>query len=281
MHRQVYSIIMNNIRLLALDLDDTLLRSDFSISYRTRNAVKRTENLKVTIALASGRIPAEMDHFSKMLGLHKRPGYLICNNGALVMESNTHKIVYETRIESQIALAICELADAEGFPVQRYEDDIMYVSRQNEYTAYDEKLTGLRQIVVDNFHDLLGQNCYKLLIPGDPMLLTPLESLIRTYMDNDITLLSSRPYFLEILPPQTNKGIALTRVAEVLEITPDETMAIGDSMNDQAMIEWAGLGVAMINGDERIRNIAQLITEHSNDDDGVAEIIRKYILARE
>ena len=234
----------------------------------------------VTIVLASGRIPSDMERFSRILGLHKKPGYLISNHGALVTESNSGKIIHETRIEPQTALDICKLADAEGFPVQRYEQDAMYVSRQNEYTAYDEKLTGLRQVVVENFMGIAGQGCYKLLIPGDPMLLSPLESLIRTYMDRDITLFTNKPYFLEILPPQTDKGIALAKIAAILDIEPDVVIAIGDSPNDEAMIAWAGIGVCMINGDEHTKSMANIVTEQSNDDDGVAGIIDRYLLGK-
>jgi hydroxymethylpyrimidine pyrophosphatase-like HAD family hydrolase len=111
------------------------------------------------------------------------------------------------------------------------------------------------------------------------MLLAPLESLIRTYLGRDITLFSNRPYFIEILPPETNKGTALARVAEAMSIDSGEVLAIGDSMNDEDMIRWAGTGVAMINGDDRIKSIADLVTDHSNDDDGVAEIIDKFILS--
>ncbi|MCL2834599.1 MAG: HAD hydrolase family protein, partial [Treponema sp.] len=239
------------------------------------------EALGVTVALVSGRIPADMEQFSKTFGLHKRPGYLICNNGALVIESHTGKTVYETRIDPQIALAICELADAEGFAVQRYEENVMYVSRHNEYADYDEKLTGIKQVVVQNFHDMLGSSCYKLLIPGDPMLLGPLENLIRVYLENDITLFTGRPYFLEILPPGTNKGIALAKVAEILGVASEDTMAIGDSLTDEAMIKWAGTGVCMLNGDEQLKSAAQIVTGQSNDDDGAAEVIFKYILAKE
>jgi Cof subfamily protein (haloacid dehalogenase superfamily) len=271
---------MRRIRLLALDLDDTLLRSDLSISYRTRNAIKRTEAAGVTVVLASSRIPAAMDRFSRLLGMHRRPGYLVANNGTVILESHTGNVIHEVRIEPEIALAACDLASAEGFPVQIYEDDIMYVSRQNEYTSYDQKLTGLRQVVVENFRAMVGQGCYKLLIPGDPMLLAPLETILRTYLGKDTTLFTSKPYFLEILPPETNKGTALARVAETMGMDADEVMAIGDSMNDEAMIRWAGMGVAVANGDERIKSIADLVTDHSNDDEGVSEVIDKYILGK-
>jgi len=266
--------------MLALDLDDTLLRSDHSISYRTRNAIKRTEPAGVTVVLASGRIPKAMEPFARLLGLNKRPGYLVCNNGSLIRESNTGAVIHEVKIEPQLALTVCALADAEGFPVQLYEDDVMYVTRKNEYSSIDQKVTGFRQVVVENFHAMVGGGCYKLIIPGDPMLLAPLESILRTYLGNDITLFTSRPYFLEILPRDTDKGAALAKIAEIRGISADETLAIGDSMNDEAMLRWAGIGVAMANGDEWIKNIAGFVTDNTNDTDGVAEIIEKYFFTK-
>jgi Cof subfamily protein (haloacid dehalogenase superfamily) len=271
---------MEPIRILALDLDDTLLRSDLSISYRTRNVIKRAEAQGVVVVLASGRVPAAMEQFSRLLGMHKRPGYLICNNGTIIQESHTGKLIYESRIDTDAAITAYDLAVAEGFPVQIYEDDIIYVSKSNEFAKYDQKLTGLRQVVVENFRAMVAEGCYKLLIPGDPMLLAPLESLIRTYLGQDITLFTSKPYFLEILPAQTNKGTALAKIAELLGIDKESVLAIGDSMNDEGMIRWAGVGVAMMNGDARIKDIASLVTEKSNDDDGVAAVIEKYVLGK-
>jgi Cof subfamily protein (haloacid dehalogenase superfamily) len=271
---------MTSIRMLALDLDDTLLRSDLSISYRTRNVIKRAEAQGVVVVLASGRSPAAMAQFSKLLGMNRYHGYLICNNGTVIQESNTEKIVYEIRIEADPALIAYDLAAAEGFPVQIYEDDLMYVSRSNEFADYDQKLTGLRQVIVENFRAMVANGVYKLIIPGDPMLLSPLQSIIRTYLGDEVTLFTSKPYFLEILPARTDKGTALARIAELLHIEKDAVLAIGDSMNDEAMIRWAGMGVAMANGDDRIKTIASLVTEKSNDDDGVAEIIEQYILGK-
>jgi Cof subfamily protein (haloacid dehalogenase superfamily) len=233
------------------------------------------------VVLASGRVPIAMERFSKLLGMHKRPGYLICNNGTIVQESHTGNRISETLLNSAAALAVYDLAVAEGFAVQLYEEDVMYVSRDNEYTRYDQKLTGLRQVVVENFREMIEEGCYKLLIPGDPMLLQPLESIIRTYLGNDITLFTSKPYFLEVLPKNTDKGTALALIAETLSVSREGVLAIGDSMNDEAMIRWAGMGVAMANGDDRIKSIASLVTEKTNDDDGVAEVIEKYVLGRE
>ena len=264
--------------MLALDLDDTLLRSDLSISYRSRNAIKKAVAAGVKVVLASGRVPASIERYAGLLGMRRHAGYLICNNGSTIQDSLSGDIIYEISIEPEIVLTVFDLADAEGFPVQIYEDGIMYVSRDNEYTEYDEKLTGLRQVVVANFRSMAARGCHKMIIPGDPMLLVPLEKLFRSVFEDKVTLFTSKPYYLEILPANTDKGTALAKVSAFLNINQNEVLAIGDSMNDEAMIRWAGTGVAMANSDERIKNIADLVTEYSNDDDGVAEIIEKYIL---
>ncbi|MDR1031398.1 MAG: Cof-type HAD-IIB family hydrolase [Treponema sp.] len=266
------------IRMIALDLDDTLLRSDLSISYRTRNAIKRAQAAGIVVVLASGRIPSAMERITRVLGMSRQPGYLIGNHGTIIQESHTGTIIYEIRLVPEIALIAFDLADAEGFPVQLYENNLMYVSRPNEFAKYDHKLTGLRQVVAENFRDMVAAGCSKLLIPGDPMILAPLESLLRTYVGEELSLFTSKPYFLEILPPQTDKGTALARIAERQGISQEMVLAIGDSMSDEGMIRWAGLGVAMVNGDERLKRLATAVSERSNDDDGVADIIDQYVL---
>jgi Cof subfamily protein (haloacid dehalogenase superfamily) len=240
--------------------------------------VKKAEAAGIAVVLASGRVPAAMERYTRFLGIHRKPGYLICNNGVLIQESHTGAVIYETGIEANIALLAFNLADAEGFAVQIYENDIMYVSRDNEFTGYDQKLTGLQQVVVDDFRAKINGGCHKLLIPGDPALLAHLQSLFCTLLGDDVTLFTSKPYFLEILPARTDKGTALKKVADFLGIQREETLAAGDSMNDEAMIRWAGTGVAMANSDERIKKIADIVIDKTNDEDGVAEIIEKYIL---
>ena len=267
---------MNKLRILALDLDDTLLRSDLSISAHTRNVIRSTEEIGLTIVLTSGRIPETMDRYVRFLGLHERPGYLISNNGSLITESHTETIVHEELVDQQTLLAICDLADSEGFPLQMYADNITYISRKNEYSDMDEQLTGLRQVVVENFRDLAGFGCHKLIIPGEPVHLANVEKIIRSSLGENISIFTSRKYFLQISPGETNKGTALAKIAGILSVSADETMAIGDSMNDEAMIRWAGIGVAMANGSEQLKSIANIVSEKTNDQDGVAQIIEEY-----
>jgi hypothetical protein len=269
---------MSEIKLLALDLDDTLLREDLTISFHTKNVLKRVEAAGVIVMLASGRSPAAMDRYARDLGLHKRPGYLVCNNGTTIMESHTGTVVKEFFLPVEAALAVYDLVDAEGFPVQIYDDGTIYVSRRNEYADIDQKLTGQRQVVVDNFRSFLAAGAQKMVVPGDPALLRPLETIVKTFIGDRVTIFTSKPYFLEILPPATGKGEALAIVAQLLGIDRSQVMAIGDSMNDESMIRWAGFGVAMANGDPRIKAIAKAITNRTNEEDGVADFVEQHIL---
>lgn len=269
---------MNEITLLALDLDDTLLREDLTISFHTKNILKRVEEAGIIVVLASGRSPKAMERYARDLGLHKRPGYLVCNNGTTIQESHTGTIVKEFFLPIEASLAVFDLVDAEGFPVQIYEDGTIYVSRRNEYADIDQKLTGLRQVVVDNFRSFLAAGAQKMVIPGDPALLKPLEVLLKTFIGDRVTIFTSKPYFLEILPPATGKGEALAMVAQMLGIDRNQVMAIGDSMNDESMIRWAGYGVAMLNGDPRIKAIAKAVTGRTNEEDGVADFVEQHLL---
>lgn len=272
---------MSAIRLIALDLDDTLLRHDLTISRRTRSALKKAEAKGCTVVLASGRAPLAMERYAKELGLHKRPGFIVSNNGVTVLKSDTGEIVKETRLPTDAALAVFDLVEAEGLPVQVYEGDTIYVSRRNEFADQDTKLTGFRQVVVENFRGMIAAGQLKLVIPGDPMILRPLETILKTYIGDRVTIFTSKPYFLEILPPATGKGEALSFVCDLLGLDRQSVMACGDSMNDESMIRWAGVGVAMLNGDERIKSIASFVSARTNEEDGVADLVERHILGGE
>ncbi|GMO26093.1 MAG: Cof-type HAD-IIB family hydrolase [Termitinemataceae bacterium] len=270
---------MSNIRLIALDLDDTLLRTDLSISWHTRRIIKKTQKAGITVVIASGRVLHALLKYVHQLGMHKHNSFVICGNGTTIHDTKTNEIIEQITMQPKMAQAAYDLANAEGFAVQLYRGDLLYVSRDNEYADTDHNLTGLRQIIPENFREMVGNNCDKLVIPGDPVLLRPLETLMRNVLSDEATLFTSKPYYLEVLPPQIDKGVALSKIAAKLGIERENVMAFGDSMNDEAMIKWAGFGVAMVNGNERIKNIARLVTEFSNDDDGVAATIEKYVLA--
>jgi len=268
---------MTPIRLLAMDLDDTLLHSDLSISLRTRNVLRKAQTQGIIVALASSRDPVFLDKFSVLLGLSKWPGYVIANNGTLVQESMTGTIIFEAKIPIETALMIFDIADAEGFTVQIYDDDIMYVSHKDKFTDINQKTSGIRHVVVENFRSMTAAGCHKMLIPGKPEKVASLARILDSYADR-VTIQALKPHQLEVLPLGVDKGSALAKVAERCSISREEVLAIGDSMNDESMLRWAGCSVAMKNADSKLKEIAVFVTDKSNDEDGVAEVIERYIL---
>ncbi|MDR2509554.1 MAG: Cof-type HAD-IIB family hydrolase [Spirochaetaceae bacterium] len=269
-------------KLIALDLDDTLLRSDLTISPRTRGALKKAMSGGTAVVLATGRVPNALSNYVKVLGLNKLNGYLICGNGTQVLDSRTGAVVDELTLPRRAALAAFDLVDAEDFCVQLYDGKKIIVSRRNEFSDADERLTGLKQIVPESFRSyIIEHGAHKLVVPADPMLLRPLEEILRNMLSDEITLFTSKPYYLEIMPPACDKGSALAKIAAKLGIDQSEVMAFGDSMNDEAMLRWAGCGIAMKNGDDRVKRAARLVTEKSNDEDGIAIAIERYVLAGE
>ncbi|MDR1804429.1 MAG: HAD-IIB family hydrolase [Treponema sp.] len=268
------------LRILALDLDDPLLNSDLSISKRIKTAIKQAGKQGATIVLASSRIPEAMERYVRFLELDKTPGYLISKNGALVTESNTGKIIHEAHLDVKTALAICDLAFVENFPIQIYEDDIMYVSKKNEYSGDDQKMNGIRQVVVENFRAMVAEGCHKLIIAGKGEILSHVKIIFGNLMVDDVTIFSSRPNFLEIMPKGIDKKSALSIITGILEVSAGEVMVIGDSMIDEAMIRWTGTGAPDANADAGNKSIAVRVTDSANHEDEVAEAIEKYFIRK-
>ena len=117
-----------------------------------------------------------------------------------------------------------------------------------------------------------------MLIPGEPEELQILQKKLKADFGSHATVFTSKPYFLEILPPKCGKGEAISWLSEHLGIAPVNTMGFGDSMNDESMIRLCGNGIAMVNGLDYIKDIADFVTEKDNNHSGVGDFIQKFVL---
>jgi Cof subfamily protein (haloacid dehalogenase superfamily) len=265
--------------IIAMDLDDTLLRHDLTISDRTVATLERAAKNGVKIMLASGRAPEAMIPYAERIGIDRQPSFLICNNGAQVITSDTHATVFEHKLPEDVALEAFRLTVAAGLSCHVYENDIIHVSRETEYSERDWQLSGLKPVVPADFEELIRQGVYKLVIPGDPEFIVPIEAEFKVIFADRAIVFVSKPYFLEVLPLNAGKGDSLREVAErILGIPRERVMAFGDSMNDESMIRYAGLSVAMSNSRPEILALAKHRTIVSNDDDGIADFLEKYAL---
>jgi Cof subfamily protein (haloacid dehalogenase superfamily) len=265
------------IQLLALDLDDTLLRADLTISPRNREALRAAEDKGVRIVLASGRAVPAMERFAEELGMFERPGYMISDNGSTVTSTLPRALLLQHTLDQTLFRKLLEAFEVLDLPVQVYRDRTILVTRENAITGSDMKLSGFNREIVPNLADI-GFLPTKLVIPGDPELLPTALSVIRTTFGGQVNAFISKPYFLEVLPAQADKGTSLAYVARSLGIPAEAVMAVGDAANDLGMIRYAGWGVAMSNGIDEVRRAARIVSQRSHDDDGVAEIVEAYVL---
>ena len=266
------------VQLLALDLDDTLLRADLTISERNLRALKAAEDLGVRIVLASGRVVPAMERYAQQLGLFERPGYMISDNGSTVTATLPRALLRQYTIERPLLLQLFQAFEVLDLPVQVYRDKTILVTQANAQTGTDMKISGFNCEVVPHLAESIDFDPTKLVIPGDPEILPMARDVIRQTFGQQVNAFISKPYFLEVLPIQADKGNALRYVAETLGISSLDVMAIGDAGNDLGMIRFAGWGVAMANGTEEVRRAARIVTTATHENDGVAEVVERHLL---
>lgn len=265
------------IKLLALDLDDTLLDKEHRISPENRTALLAAEERGVHVVLASGRTPKAMIPYARELGMDRREGLLIAYNGASIRDCATLKEEWGIRLDRTVCSDLFAWCAEEGIPIQTYVDDAILVNIDNEYSQLDSKLTSMPNVVVDQT-EFAREERVKCLIPGDPALIQDILPRIREAFRGRATFFTSKPYFLEVMPPGADKGIALARLADLHGYQRDEVMAMGDAMNDFGMVEWAGAGIAMANGRDELKAVAAWVTTRTNHESGVAEAVKRFIL---
>jgi Cof subfamily protein (haloacid dehalogenase superfamily) len=265
------------IKLLALDMDDTLLDRDLRISPGNQRALTAAEERGVRVVLASGRAPAALTPYARQLGLDQRPGDLIAYNGSLIVETDTGRELWGIKLDTALLAEVWDTAAALGQPVQTYVDGAILVSADNPVTRLDTRLTGIPNRVVDR-ETFLAEPRVKVVLPGDPEALDRVQARFDQVFQGRANMYRSKPFFFEVMPLGADKALALARIAETHGILQTEVMAIGDSWNDEGMLRWAGVSVAMINGPEEMHRLATWVTTRDNAADGVAEAVARYIL---
>ncbi len=261
-------------RLVALDLDGTLLRSDHTISERTRQTLARAANAGIHVTLASGRSYAAMRVWVESLGVRDP---VISYQGAVVTYPLSGVRAFERPLSSDVVQDVVALARAYSLSVTFYCDDLIYVEDKRQSDAFYDRWFGLPWRIVPDLTRALPAAPIKFILIGEGPELDAAQPEVQARLGTRMEILRSHKYFLEGLALGTTKATALAWVAQALGIPRGDTLACGDAGNDRAMVEWAGLGVAMANGSDEVKGVADLIAP-SADDDGVAQVIERYCL---
>ncbi len=266
-------------KLIAIDMDGTLLDSSNKISERTIKTIKKAEEKGIYIVIATGRILKSAINHAESLRL-KKP--LIACNGAIIIDKFKN-IINESPLEKSKVKEIINIGMLENIYFHFYDKDSFYSNTRSEEILkfYDEGSKKLKIDVnifsdVDEILDREDLKIYKFIfVDDDKEKLKKLRDRINQL--EGIETSSSWADNIELMSKNVSKGKAVEFLCDKLNIRPEEVMAIGDNENDLSMIEYAGLGVAMGNATEKMKERADYITS-TNDEDGLAKAIEKFIL---
>ncbi|OQB95497.1 MAG: Sugar phosphatase YidA [Spirochaetes bacterium ADurb.Bin110] len=267
------------IKLIALDLDDTLLRTDLSISQENKSALQRAESMGIHIVLASGRNYFSMRRYAEELSIQRRGDYLIGSNGAQLIQASTGKLLEELKLPAEFCRRVTTQIEQQGFSWQIYIEGTIYCNRMNEWAILDHQLSGLPIEIIYDMDAFLSKDQTKILIGGEPDRIESLYEELKNHIGSQAEIVTSKPYFLEILLKGANKGAALDRLAKRLRLGMESVLAIGDARNDLHMIQRAGWGCAPANAAEEVRLAARFVSTKTNKEDAVADILGQIVFS--
>ena len=265
-------------KLIALDIDGTLTNSRKEISPRTRYALLEAQDQGKKIILASGRHPLGVYPIAQDLMLARYGGYIMSFNGGKIIDCATGRTIVTKLFPSEYLADIVSVLKDSNITMLTFDDKRIYADNKvNDYTYVEKDILKTEMVVTEDFVAAVKFEINKILLAGEPDELDRYQAILSKRYDGLLDVYKSAPYFLEIMPFGVSKGSMLPLLLNKIGVDRDELIAFGDHYNDMTMIGYAGFGVAMANGEEEIKKIANYVCE-SNDDDGIAKALAKFVL---
>lgn len=267
-------------KIIACDLDETLIRTDRTISKEDKEAIKKATELGVKFVPATGRGFNTVDKTLKELGLYNLDNeYVISYNGGAITENKDNKLLHFKGISFNLASELYKRGLNYDVCIHVYTKDMVYaynyLQEEIDYLAGRMEVT---EIFDDNIDFLKGQDIVKCLYMNtDYSYLNRIEEELKDITEDiDVSYSSNR--YIEFNHQGVNKGSGLQSLVDLLGVDIKDTIAIGDNFNDLSMIKVAGLGVGVQNTIEDMKKECDIITNATCNESAVAEIINKYIL---
>lgn len=267
-------------RMLFMDLDGTLLDDRKQITPGNRRALEKTLERGHGVIITTGRpLKSAMDQARK-LGLDKPGCFLIAYNGALIYDWEKGGQIFARTLDFPTVQEIFDYVNPQGFHLQTYDTWQVLVEPRcdnaivREYC--DRIIMDFR--VIGDVHRDLRQEPVKILIiePEDRAGIVALQRQIESRWAGKVDTFFSNPTYLEVVPAGMNKGQAVKMLCGLLGVPIGNAVAVGDEANDRSMIEAAGIGVAMANGTEEVKAVANYVTACDNNHDGIAEVVDRF-----
>ncbi len=260
--------------MLVLDMDDTLLTDDHTISNENKEMLSKAQELGVYVILASGRPTSAMTAYAKELQLDN--SYMISYNGAVITDLKEDKIIFEQTLTQAQVHELYDYSLKSNTHIITYLNGKIVSETNSEYIEIEKNITGLEHNKVVSFKDEVQSSAVKCILLEEPSYLKEVEKDLKAAMPH-LSVSMSKPFFLEVAQNGIDKGASIKFLAEKLNILQSEIIAVGNAGNDLTMIEYAGLGVWVDNVNTELRDKGDFIVA-SNNNHGVAEVVRRFIL---
>lgn len=255
---------MYNYKLIATDMDDTLLNKEHEISDKNKKSIIDIQEKGVKFVLASGRPTFAMLDFAEDLEMKKYGGYILGFNGGEIIDIADGTTIFEQALSYEDIKIIYNEAVIRNLSFLFYTEDTIYANELNIYTGEEIELTKMnyKEIVDIDLIDI--ESTIKCMILGNPSELAIAQKEISAkYIDKYVVNIS-KPIFMEFTLKGINKGLSLKRLCQTIGIAPNDIICVGDSYNDLSMLEMAGLPIAVENAREELKNISKFITTSNN-----------------
>ena len=263
------------IKLIALDLDGTLLHSDKSISEANRRAVRRALDSGIHVVLASGRMHSATARYARGMDFAS-DSYIISYNGGMGRRLSDQAPLFEHPVSPDKAQWVVRFAAERGLHLNYYLRDRLYTARRDRWSELYRERTGCVSQFADDLALFDGERPTKLVIIDSKEVVAQLTTVLKDHFQDNAQVLVTDDEYLEIMENDATKGLALQTIAAKLNVAREECMAMGDGYNDLTMLKWAGRGIAMSNGR---KSLLEQVSEHAPpaDEDGAAVKINELL----
>lgn len=267
---------MSGYKLIAFDVDDTLLNTEKRITPKTKEALLNAQKSGIKLAVASGRLPFGVKPFADELNILENGGYYMGFNGGAVLNSD-NELIGKTYLDSKYIKPVYEALRPTNITTMVHKGDIIYADKKvNDYTHIEPDVIGIPLNLVDDIAEFVDWRLHKFLLCGEPEELKEVEKDLIEKFGGELDIYLSAPWFLEVMPRGINKGKGVEIICRDMGISAAEVIAFGDNYNDISMLKTAGLGIAMGNADDEVKNAADYVTD-TCDSDGIAKALVKFL----
>ena len=275
------------VRIVALDLDGTLLNSRGEISPDDIATLQMLHRRGVQVCLASGRMTAAIRPTFGVIGLD---GPVIAYNGAMVRDSlaRGEALILEIPLPARYGDYLIDYAEREHHHLNYYHGDLLYAREDPSLRRFADlyaKQTGSVFHFVPSLQQFKGREPTKIIlitdptVPGrpDPRHRDELCDVFEAKWDGQVSLFKTNPEYLEFLNRDVDKGVALEALARYFNVPRGQVMAFGDGENDAPMLAWAGVGVAVSNAKPKVKAVADVVLPYSNDESPIARAVEELV----